>query len=165
MARGGDGEAFRALVTPYNRLLRSVCARIVGTEADVDDAVQLALSAAWQHLDKFEGRSAFSTWLYRIAHNASLSLVRKRVPDPMGDNMPEVVSRDAAPDSQVSDRDAVRWALERIPPDFRAALVLYEYGNLTYLEIAEVQGIKVETVKTRIARARQALAHLLADRV
>ena len=59
------------------------------------------------------------------------------------------------------DAGAVRWALAQIPPDFRAALVLREYAGMSYREIAETQGIKLETVKTRIARARQAVAALL----
>ncbi len=161
-ARGGDQRAFAALVEPHRSMLISVCYRIVGEEGAAEDALQEALLAAWRHLDRFQGRSKFSTWLYRIAHNAALASARRRVPEPVDDES-GVPAGGASVDDVVADVRSVRWALSRIPPDFRAALVLREYADMTYEEIAEAQGIKVETVKTRIARARRALAVLLAD--
>jgi RNA polymerase sigma-70 factor (ECF subfamily) len=143
-------------------MLHAVCVRIVGDANLAQDALQNALVAAWQHLDRFEGKARFSTWLYRIAHNASLAIVRKRVPEPASDRVEETPVVRGLDADTVDTVQAVRWALEQIPPDFRAALVLREYVNLSYDEIAEVEGIKVATVKTRIARARQAMAALLA---
>jgi RNA polymerase sigma-70 factor (ECF subfamily) len=163
-AQEGDERAFEALVTPQRGILLTVCGRICGNDQDALDAVQVALLAAWQHLGAFRGGSKFSTWLYRIAHNAALAHLRRRIPEPVGD-LPLPLAAGPGIESQVSDVQAVRWALARIPPDFRAALVLREYADLTYEEIAAVQRIRVETVKTRIARARQAMARLLSDRV
>lgn len=160
-ARAGDQRAFAALVEPHRSMLTAVCYRIVGDEGAAEDALQETLVAAWRHLDRFEGRSKFSTWLYRIAHNAALASARKTVPDPV-DPSERGVAVGSSIDDTVSDVRSVRWALARIPPDFRAALVLREFADMSYDEIARAQGIKVQTVKTRISRARQALAALLA---
>jgi RNA polymerase sigma-70 factor (ECF subfamily) len=161
-AKGGDERAFAALVSTHRVMLYTVCFRIAGSRHDAEDAVQLALLAAWRHLDRFEGRSSFSTWLYRIGCNAALGLARKRVPEPVADEGATVVVANVPhPDDTVADTDAVRRALDRIPPEFRAALVLREFAGLSYREIAEATGVRVETVKTRISRARQALARLL----
>lgn len=164
-AQEGDERAFRALIEPYRPMLQSVCGRIAGGRSETEDAIQVALLAVWQNIGRFEHRSKFSTWLFRVCHNAALGIVRKRVPEPASDVFHEPLSTATTPDAKVSDVDAVRWALSKIPPDFRAALVLREYTQMTYAEIAETQGIRVETVKTRIARARHALADLLADRI
>jgi RNA polymerase sigma-70 factor (ECF subfamily) len=78
------------------------------------------------------------------------------VPEPTGPFAIETSLEDAA--TAVS---AVRWALDHLPPDFRTALVLREYADMTYQEIADAQGVRIETVKTRIARARRAVATVL----
>lgn len=163
-AREGDQRAFAALAHQNSRVLRSVCFRIIGDDQLAEDAMQNALLAAWRNLARFEGRARFSTWLCQIAHNASLALVKRRVPDPVS-QVPDTSDRSPRPDTaeRVADSQAVRWALGKLPPDFRAALVLREYGGLTYQEIADAQGIPLDTVKSRIARARQGLAALLAD--
>jgi RNA polymerase sigma factor (sigma-70 family) len=161
-ARAGDQRAFAALVEPHRTMLTAVCYRIVGDDGAAEDALQETLVAAWRHLDRFQGRSKFSTWLYRIAHNAALASARKVVAEPI-DALERGATAGPAVDETVSDVRSVRWALARIPPDFRAALVLREFCDMSYDEIAKAQDIKVETVKTRISRARQALALLLAD--
>lgn len=161
-ARAGDQRAFAALVEPHRSMLTAVCYRIVGDEGAAEDALQETLVAAWRHLDRFQGRSKFSTWLYRIAHNAALASARKTVAEPI-DSLERGATAGPSLDDTVSDVRSVRWALARIPPDFRAALVLREFADMSYDEIARTQGIRVETVKTRISRARQALALLLAD--
>lgn len=163
-AQGGDQRAFAELARQNSRIVRSVCLRIVGDEQLAEDALQNTLLAAWRNLAKFEGRARFSTWLCQIAHNASLALVRKRVPDPV-ERLPERAERTNRPGTAdtVADVHSVRWALTKLPPDFRAALVLREYGGLTYQEIAVAQNIQIDTVKSRIARARQGLVALLRE--
>jgi RNA polymerase sigma factor (sigma-70 family) len=161
-ARGGDERAFAALMARHRPMLESLCLRIVGDRHEAEDALQTALLAAWQHLGRFEGRSKLSTWLYRIAHNAALAVARQRRPEPRDEPFDEILSSAASPE-RVVEVDAVRGALARLPPDFRAALVLRDMADLPYAEIAEIQGIRVETVKTRISRARQGMHRLLAD--
>ena len=161
-AQEGDEQAFTRLVEAHRDVLYAVCYRVCGNPQDAQDALQNALLAAWRNIGRFQGRSKLSTWLYRIAHNAPLATVRKKVATPASDLIMDGPAVRGG-DGSVDDVEAVRWALARIPPDFRAALVLREYHDLTYAEIAEIQGIKVETVKTRIARGRQAVAALLRE--
>lgn len=160
-AREGDEAAFAELVERSRKRLFAVCVRITGDEHSARDAAQNALLDAWRALPRFEGRSSFSTWLCQIGSRAALAVVRRRRPDPV-DEVPEPTGpfTDALEES-VAAVSAVRWALEKLPPDFRQALVLREYADLSYQEIAEAQGIPVETVKTRINRARRAVAHVL----
>lgn len=160
-AQAGDERAFAELVERSRRRLFSVCVRITGDEHSAHDAAQNALLDAWRALPRFEGRSSFSTWLCQIGSRAALAVVAKRRADPMAD-VPEPDGPFRADlEETVAAVSAVRWALAKLPPDFRQALVLREYADLSYQEIAEVQGIRVETVKTRIARARRAVAELL----
>lgn len=161
-ARAGDQRAYAELVTASRSQLWAVCLQICGNAHDAEDALQEALTAAWQHLDRFDGRARFSTWAHRIAANAALTRVRRRrdVPDA------EAGEAEVAPGSGVAERVAtqlaVRRALAGLAPDFREAIVLREYADLTYQEIAEHQGIGVQTVKSRINRARTALKEALA---
>jgi RNA polymerase sigma-70 factor (ECF subfamily) len=161
-AQAGDQRAFAALVEPHRRKLVSVCGRIATDDASAQDAVQAALLAAWRNLDKFQGRARFSTWLCQIGHNAALAQVRRRRPEPVAEVPEPRVAAPGLSGDTVATVHTVRWALAKLPPDFRAALVLREFADLTYEEIAEAQGIGVQTVKSRIARARQGLAALLA---
>jgi RNA polymerase sigma-70 factor (ECF subfamily) len=162
-AQAGDEQAFAELVERSRKRLFSVCVRVTGDEHSARDAAQNALLDAWRALPRFEGRSSFSTWLCQIGSRSALAVVRRRrpspvaeVPEPTGPFAIETSLEDAA--TSVS---AVRWALDHLPPDFRTALVLREYADMTYQEIAEAQGVRIETVKTRIARARRAVATVL----
>jgi RNA polymerase sigma factor (sigma-70 family) len=158
-AQAGDERAFAELVTRHKRHIWAVCVRITNNTSDAEDALQEALTAAWQHLDKFRGDAKFSTWMHRIAANAALAVVRRRR-DVLTDEFElEDTGSDAYRDFDETDR--VQAALRTIPPDFRAALVLREYGGLTYDEIAVHQGIPVATVKSRLNRAKKALAEAL----
>lgn len=160
-ARSGDGAAFAALVEPARARAWSVCLRITGQPSDAEDALQDALTSAWQNLDRFRQDAAFSTWLYRIASNASLSLVRKRRDTPTDFEDRDWVSED--PTHTVDTVDRVQRALAEIPHSFRAVLVLREYGDLSYQEIADTLGISIQTVKSRLHRARTAVADRLRE--
>ena len=161
-ARDKDPQAFIELVTRHRGAAWAVCLRITGNPHDAEDALQEALTAVWQNLDRFRGQARFSTWLHRIAANAALMVVRRRRDLPAEDDAFDVgAASDAFAAYDESDR--VQAALRRIPEDFRVALVLREYGDLTYDEIAAHQGIPVQTVKSRLNRARRAMAELLAD--
>ncbi len=158
--RNGDQRAFVELAERSRGPVWGVCLRITGNPHDAEDAMQDTLAAAWRYFDRFEGRSRFSTWLYRIALNAAVAIVKKRgiVAEHVGDP--------AAPQSAVSDRVAdverVREALLKLPLQRMEALVLREYGDFTYEEIARRQGTALDTVKSRIFRARKELAEILA---
>ncbi|GAA1739711.1 RNA polymerase sigma factor [Aeromicrobium alkaliterrae] len=162
-ARAGDPDAFTQLVTESRDILWSVCLRITADPLDAEDALQDTLISAWQNIHKFRGNSKFSTWCYRIAANASIAVCRKRrtIPIDTDDIVDLVVAADTT--GQVDDRDLITSALREVSPDFREALVLREYGDMTYDEIAAHQGIGVQTVKSRINRARAQLADAVRD--
>jgi RNA polymerase sigma factor (sigma-70 family) len=158
-AVAGDEQAFATLLEDCRGRAWAVCTRICGNRDDAEDALQDAAVAAWRNLDRFRGGARFSTWFYRIAANASLQIVRRRRDLP-SDQLPEPHGTASFAD-RVDTADVVQQALAQLRPEFRAALVLREYGALSYNEIAEWQGIPVQTVKSRLNRARTALAALL----
>ena len=163
-AREGDDRAFEELVGLHKTHIWAVCVRITRNQSDAEDALQDALTAAWQHIGKFRGEAKFSTWMHRIAANAALSVVRRRKDVALADMQPEGMDIvDDGPDEyeRIAQVDRVQSALQQLPENFRVAIVLREYGDMTYEEIAVHQGVPLQTVKSRINRARTALATIL----
>jgi len=165
--RAGDRGALDELLRRHQPRLWAVCRRMTGSDVDADDAAQEALLSIVRGLASFDGRSRFGTWAYRIAVNASLDELRRRRrrPDPglPGDldvPGPEPVTTAPGPESAALTVD-VDAALRRLPPDFRAAVVLRDLCGLDYAEIAEVLDLPAGTVRSRISRGRAALAPLL----
>jgi RNA polymerase sigma-70 factor, ECF subfamily len=151
----------------------SVCRRLTGNDADAADATQEALMAVVRGLPRFDGRSRFSTWVYRVAVNASLDELRRRRrrPEPgLEDDgragglsvMVELAGTDQLDPETTADRLDVDAALRRLSPEFRAPVVLRDLCGLDYAEIAEVLGVPPGTVRSRIARGRAALVPMLA---
>ena len=146
----------------YDRLY-AVCVRLTGNQADAADATQEALLAIVRGLPRFDGRAAFTTWSYRVATNACLDELRRRRrrPSPgLPDDDHDIAAEDdaIAVDDGVVARMAIDAALQALPLDFRAAVVLRDVCALDYAEIAEVLGIPPGTVRSRIARGRALLA-------
>ncbi|MCA2216644.1 RNA polymerase sigma factor [Jidongwangia harbinensis] len=161
-ARRGEAAAFERLVNDHAQRTWAVCYRITGNSHDAEDALQDALVAAWQNLGRFRGESRFGTWLHRIAANASLAVVRRRrdvVMDELPAGRPEAAPADLY--DRFAESDRIEAALRTLPEDFRVALVLREFGGLSYQEIATHQQIGVQTVKSRLNRARTAMADAL----
>lgn len=164
-SRAGDQVAFAELITRYRVLIYAVSRRVTGHDADAEDAVQETLHAAWRGLHRFDGRSAVSTWLYRIAHNEAVDIAHRsrRAPLPVA-ILPEQPDRQTV-DRQVLDWLSVEMALSQVPSAFRAAVALRDLGGLSYEEITTELGIRIDTVKSRISRGRCALRALLGDAV
>jgi len=225
-ARAGDRNALEVLVTAHYDRVHALCRRMLGNEADALDATQDALLAAIRALGRFDGRSSFGTWLYRIATNTCIDEIRRRrrrpvtgfaadiadVVDVISDGPPGLFVSRSPPGSQPfdtvsdvefdrhggehaavaggsglvgagrggggggaagigrgsgEDRDPadivaarvdVDAALALLPVEFRTAVVLRDVCDLPYEEIADVLGVPVGTVRSRIARGRSALA-------
>ena len=140
-----------------------------GNPTDADDATQEALLAIVRGLPRFDGRSAFSTWAYRVATNACLDELRRRSRRPtpgLDDEAAETetgVRQHGGGDlgDAVADRLLVDDALATLSPEHRAAVVLRDVCTLDYAEIAAVLQIPPGTVRSRIARGRAALADVL----
>ena len=156
----GDARALDDLLRAHYQRLFAVCRRLTGHDADAADAVQDAMIAIARGLRRFDRKSRFTTWSYRIAVNASLDELRRRRRRPVTVELP--LDRPGVvegPDSRL-DVDA---ALLRLPVDFRAAVVLRDLCGLDYAEISEVLDIPPGTVRSRIARGRAALVPLLKE--
>ncbi len=167
-AQGGDRRALDTLLRRHADALHGLCRRITGNDADAADATQEALLAIVRGLGRFDGRSAFSTWAYRVATNACLDELRRRRrrPEPTDDERLDVlrsggVATDDRSVDSVGDRIDIDAALSELSPEFRAAVVLRDLLGLEYAEISEVLGIPAGTVRSRIARGRGALADRL----
>jgi RNA polymerase sigma-70 factor, ECF subfamily len=181
-ARAGDEEAFRELTDPFRRELQLHCYRILGTVQDAEDIVQETLLAAWRGLERFEGRASLRAWLYRIATNRCLNVLRGRrrrpreVPamveppqpthlrepiwlEPYPDVLLEdVVDSAPGPQARYETRDAVGLAfvtaLQHLPPRQRAVLVLRNVLGFSGAEVAGMLETSQAAVKAALQRAR-----------
>jgi RNA polymerase sigma-70 factor (ECF subfamily) len=142
---------------------------MTGNEADAWDASQDALVSIVRGLPRFDGRSAFGTWAYRIAANACLDELRRRgrraLPGlPVDhDDEPRVPAATSVAIDGLADRLAIDTALAQVPEPLRTAVILRDLCDLEYADIAEALDIPPGTVRSRIARGRSLLAALLAD--
>lgn len=164
-ATAGDDDALDALLRRHHPRIQGICLRLTGNRADADDACQEALLALVRGLNRFDGRSTFATWAYRVTTNTCLDELRRRrrrpipgLPDDLGRSGP--VSGDHG--GTVADRLDIDAALVRLAPGFRVAVVLRDLCGLSYAEIAEVIDVPVGTVRSRIARGRALLLPHLA---
>ena len=174
-ARGGDLDAFEALVRLYEKRVFALTLRMCGNPEDAAEAAQETFLAAWQGLAFFRGDASFSTWLYRLASNVCIDFLRKqkRRRGLDGVSLDEEQGTAAAlqvPDSRFTPegelerkqlRQAVQRGLEKLSQEHRQALILRELEGLSYGEIARVLGVEEGTVKSRIARARLDLRKIL----
>ena len=163
-AQSGDRDALDALLRRHLDIVHAVCSRIAGNPADAADATQEALIAIVRGLPNFDGRASPRTWMYRVATNACLDELRRRGRRPRaGLDEHDLDRPDDAPllDTTVADRLSIEDALARVPEDFRVAVVLRDVEGMDYAQIAQVLDVPLGTVRSRIARGRQALADQL----
>ena len=173
-AREGDLDAFNDLVVVYQDLLYALVVRMVPDRDQASDAVQEAFFSAYRKMDGFRGGSVRS-WLSRIAINAAMDaqrLKKRRPADPYPEleddtwQPPADPSADPVTTSLTAERHrAINRALAQITDDQRTAIVLYDVEGYDYAEIAELTGVSVGTVKSRIHRGRLAMRGLLSDRM
>lgn len=171
-ARRGDAAAMDQLLRRHYDRVHAVCRRIAGSSRDADDAAQEAMIRIVRNLDKFDGRSAFGTWAYRIATNTSLDELRKRKRRPhlsIVDDDESATRREPVDEMShrrvdaVADRMAIDEALAELPDEFRAPVVMRDVAGLDYSEIADELGVPIGTVKSRIARGRRMLVERLGN--
>ena len=173
----GRSEAFGALVRKYQDRLYNTLYRVVGNAEDARDLVQDAFVQAYRSLHRFQGESAFYTWLYRIAINAAISLKRRHrvtVPIDAGREGPgyepaeDPTRSDPSERMEQDDRDRqVREALDSLPAEYRAVLVLKDIDGQKYEAIAQILDCPIGTVRSRLHRARlelrERLKHLMEE--
>ena len=171
----GDKRAFDLLVAKYQRKLFRLLSRLIRDPAEIEDVAQEAFIKAYRALPNFRGESAFYTWLYRIAINTAKNYLvaqGRRAPtqteteieDAENFEDGEALRTEDTPDRMLLSKqvaEAVNRAIERLPEDLRTAIVLRELEGLSYEEIAVSMNCPIGTVRSRIFRAREAVAEEL----
>ena len=171
----GDKKAFELLVIKYQRKLMRLVSRLVRDQAEAEDVVQEAFIKAYRALPQFRGDSAFYTWLYRIGINTAKNYLvtqGRRAPTSTESNSEEAETFDDGeqlrdintPESLLATKQiaqTVNVAMEALPDELRTAITLREIEGLSYDEIAEAMGCPIGTVRSRIFRAREAIAEKL----
>ena len=171
-ARHGDQEAFGELVRLYEKKVYALTLRMCKNPDDAAEAAQEAFLAAWQGLKFFRGEASFSTWLYRLASNACVDLLRKEQrhravsgPSLNDEDTYMDIADDAATPQELAERSELREQIEEglqsLSPEHREVLILRELHQLSYDEIAQTLDLDTGTVKSRISRGRKALRNFL----
>jgi len=175
-AKAGDRDAFGALVEEHQAMAWSLAYRMVGSPEDASDLTQEAFLNAWRNLSKFDSRSAFSTWLYRLTTNVCIDFLRREkrrgelsmtVDDDLGQRQAEVPDERWAPQRALEKKEAqatLQRGLLALSPEHRQILLLREVEGLSYTEIAQCLDLEEGTVKSRLARARIALRDILKEK-
>lgn len=167
----GDQAAYAELVQAHQARILRLCTSLLGNPTLAEDASQEIFLKAYQRLPTFRGQSAFSTWLYRIASNHCLDLLRKRqrertesweaLVESSGEQLHELLAAPRDPKTVVANTELVQRALATLSPDYRLILTLREVEGLSYQELAEALHCSLDAVKARLRRARRELLERL----
>jgi RNA polymerase sigma-70 factor (ECF subfamily) len=179
LAQQGDMTAYDALVTRHRGRIYAMIRNMIHQEADAWDICQDVFIKAWKALPKFEAKARFSTWIYRIAHNAVYDWVRKRKIQSAGELNDEIFTREKidsgsfttpsggeSPDDTMAMgelRMKIEAALAKLSSDHREVVILKDVQGLSYKEIADAMSCSLGTVMSRLYYARQKLQAMLKD--
>lgn len=177
--KAGDYQAFESLVSRYEGKVYRLAIRMLRNPQDAEDALQETFLQVYKGLKTFEGRSNFSTWLFRLATNVCLMKIRHRGTEPAGmlpleDYLPQhedgehpVIQEWPEKPEEIllnkESREKMMEALERLPPEYRAVFILRDIEGFSNSEAGETLGISVAAVKSRLHRARLGLRGMLAE--
>ncbi len=166
LARRGNHEAFTELVQKHSGKIYGVSLRMLKNREDAEDNVQNVLVKAYHHIGRFEGQSQFSTWLFRITINEALMKLRRHKPERFVSqtesaqgaghygNYPEIEDLRQNHEREYINRELAGKALQCLNPSLRHTFILQKAEGWTNRELARAMGITVETVKSRVFRAR-----------
>ncbi|MBE0620570.1 MAG: RNA polymerase sigma factor RpoE [Burkholderiales bacterium] len=174
-AQQGDKHAFELLVSKYQRKLGRLLSRFIRDAAEVEDVTQEAFIKAYRALPSFRGDSAFYTWLYRIGINTAknyLAATGRRAPTSTNYDSEEAEAFDDGdqlrdlntPENLLMSKQIARTvnqSMDRLPEELRAAIMLREIEGMSYEDIAKIMDCPIGTVRSRIFRAREAIAEQL----
>lgn len=155
----GDNDALEILLRRHERQVYGLAYRVLGNKADAEDAMQEVFLNVFRKVRTFKHDSAFATWLHRLTVNACYDIGRKRArtPVPVEEVATESGDRITSSDTTI----VIEGALQQLSVDHRVAVTMRHLFDMTYGQISEATGVPVGTVKSRIARARVALAEIL----
>ncbi len=180
-AQKGDVSAFEQIINRYQSVVYSVSYRYAENQDDASDMAQEIFLKMFRTINSFQFKSRLSTWIYRVATNTCLDLLKKRrnslsesaysydvgYEDLGGNqNFAEVEDTRFMPDKKAEEaetKDVINRAIRRLPDDYRTAVILRDIRGLSYEEIADITDCSVGTVKSRISRARKNLREILSE--
>jgi RNA polymerase sigma-70 factor (ECF subfamily) len=164
-AQSGDRNAFGELVRRHYKGVVLVVTHMCGDTGLAEDAAQEAFMRAWVNLPSFQPKGSLRNWIYRIAVNAALDVLRHKTEESIDDEEVWMVAdQQASPETALIEKERVallRQAVKSLPEAARSVLVLREYGGLSYQEIAGVLDVPVGTVMSRLNYARNRLREIL----
>ncbi len=172
-AKSGDRPAFVELWTRHSKIAFNMAYRITGNQEDAEDVVQDAWLRAYVHLNRFDGRSKFSTWLTRIAINSALGILRRKRARP--ETSMEITDGETWQHWEIADEtkniedlyarhergEHLRRAIRRLQPTLRNVVEIHQSNHRSVKEIADLAGISVAATKSRLLRARRILRKTL----
>ena len=168
-AGNGDSNAFGELVRRHYASVVNVVYRMCGDANLAEDMAQETFLRAWSNLASFRPKASLRHWLYRIAVNATLDVLRRKTEEPVEDDFIQMVSdQSPGPEATVIEKEQaadLQQKLKSLPEASRTVLVLREFGELSYQEIATVLEIPVGTVMSRLNYARTRLRELLKEQI
>jgi RNA polymerase sigma-70 factor (ECF subfamily) len=162
----GDQSAFAELVETYQQSVYNLTYRMLGNAGEAEDAAQEAFLRAYQHIKRYDPERSFKTWLLSIASNYCIDRIRKRrltwlsIDEPLPPH-PSLTSNSPDPEAFTADNEqsvVIHEMLGELAPDYRAAVVLRYWYDMSYIEIAKTLGTTESAIKSRLFRARQMLA-------
>ena len=167
--QGGDREAFADLVNAYKDMVYTVCLRMLSSEADAEEAAQDVFVKAFRSIGSFQAKSKFSTWLYRIAYNHCISVIRKKV------KLIDLV--DDVPEGEVDEGELnglegisaqerskyLRLAIESLAETDAVVVTLFYYDELSLEEIAAVTGLSNSNIRVKLHRSRKLMYQVICE--
>lgn len=163
----GDAAAFTVLVKRYQRPIYNAAYRVLGRDEDAGDVAQTVFLKVAEHMRDYDPSHRFFSWIYRIAMNESLNLLRRNGRDqPMDEDAEYEGPESLGPEHQAAEAESARRiqkALLGMKPADRAVIALRHFSDCSYEEIAQILEIDVKTVKSRLFEARTRMRTLLAD--
>jgi len=167
--KGGDKEAFGPLVNAYKDMVYTVCLRMLGSEADAEEAAQDVFVKAYRSLGSFQAKAKFSTWLYRITYNNCISVIRKKVK--MIDLVEEI------PEGEVDEGELnglkslsseerskyLKMAIESLAETDAVVVTLFYYDELSLEEIASVTGFSNSNIRIKLHRSRKKMYQVICE--
>lgn len=167
-AKGGDKAAFGKLVQKHYEMVYAVAYGVLGNREEALDATQEVFIKVFREIGKFQGQSKFKTWLYRVSINSAIDACRRRRPTEPIEEGAVFETQSPSPREQASQEEVhelVRKALGLLNPEHRAVLVLREWHELSYEEIAQTLQLEIGTVMSRLFYARKKLAELIGTKL
>ncbi len=164
MVQQGDADAFALLMERYEAKLTRYARKFLSGYDDIEDTIQDVFIKAYEHIQSYDHKRPFSPWIYRIAHNELVNVIRKRKREPVtlfdpDTIFPHLIAKETADSEAIGNelaRDMERY-LDTLDQKYRAPLVLFYYEDMDYKTIAEVLHIPISTVGVRIARGKKQL--------